>query len=191
MCAAQDREKSGVPDGASASTIITRIAQTAIMVFFAIMATRLLGFPEITHLLDQVLVVAGRVVFGGAVIAAGFLIASILGRMLGTGTLSKVLRYTTIVLFAAMGLKAMGIADSIINLAFGAVVVGAGLAAALAFGLGGREAASRTLNRLADSAEKAPAATAPTSRRSAPAASTGTTDAGGATGTAEPGGPAI
>ncbi len=66
LCAAQDREKSGVPDGASASTIITRIAQTAIMVFFAIMATRLLGFPEITHLLDQVLVVAGRVVFGGA-----------------------------------------------------------------------------------------------------------------------------
>jgi hypothetical protein len=180
-----------VPDGASASTIITRIAQTAIMVFFAIMATRLLGFPEITHLLDQVLVVAGRVVFGGAVIAAGFLIASILGRMLGTGTLSKVLRYTTIVLFAAMGLKAMGIADSIINLAFGAVVVGAGLAAALAFGLGGREAASRTLNRLADSAEKAPAAAAPASRRPAPAASTGSTDSGGTTGPAEPGGPAV
>jgi len=58
-----------------------------------------------------------------------------------------VVRYATIALFVAMGLKYMGIADSIITLAFGSVVVGGALAAALAFGLGGREAAARTLAR--------------------------------------------
>ena len=144
-----------VPEGTSASTIITRIVQTAIMIFFAIMATRLLGFPEVTRILDQILAIGGKVLMGGIVIAAGFLIASVLGRVLGEGTMVKVLRYATIALFAAMGLKAMGIADSIINLAFGAIVIAAGLAAALAFGLGGREAAGRTLNRLAVKAETA------------------------------------
>jgi hypothetical protein len=42
-----------------------------------------------------------------------------------------------------MGLKYMGIADSIIELAFGALVVGGAAAAALAYGLGGRDAAAR------------------------------------------------
>ena len=53
------------------------------------------------------------------------------------------LRYSAIALFIAMGLRYMGLADSIINLAFGAVVIGGAAAAALAFGLGGREAAAR------------------------------------------------
>lgn len=47
-----------------------------------------------------------------------------------------------------MRLQYMGIADSIINLAFGAVVIGGALAAALAYGLGGREAAARSLERM-------------------------------------------
>src|SRR5690606_28542191 len=69
---------------------------------------------------------------------------------------SKVLRYSAIALFIAMGLRYMGLADSIINLAFGAVVIGGAAAAALAFGLGGREAAAKMLNKvdLAEAAEK-------------------------------------
>ncbi|HIZ34907.1 MAG TPA: mechanosensitive ion channel [Candidatus Ruania gallistercoris] len=132
----------------SASTIITRIAQVAIMVFFAIMAARALNFPEVTAILNEVLELGGRVLFGGVIIAAGFLVAKIVSRAIGSGTTSTVVRYATIALFVAMGLKYMGIADSIITLAFGAVVVGGALAAALAFGLGGREAAARTLTEL-------------------------------------------
>ena len=128
-----------------ASKILTRIAQVAIMVFFAIMAARALHFPEVTAILDEVLSLGGRVLFGGVIIAVGFLVAKIVANAIGTGTTSTVVRYATIALFVAMGLKYMGIADSIITLAFGSVVVGGALAAALAFGLGGREAAARTL----------------------------------------------
>ncbi len=135
-------------DGKSASTIITRIAQVAIMVFFAIMAARALEFPEISNLLNEILTLGGRVVFGGAIIAAGFLIAKIIASAMGEGRATTIVRYATIVLFAAMGLKFMGIADSIITLAFGSVVVGGALAAALAFGLGGRDAAARKLAQL-------------------------------------------
>ncbi|HLS64884.1 MAG TPA: mechanosensitive ion channel [Ruania sp.] len=129
----------------SASRILTRIVQVAIMVFFAIMAARALHFPEVTAILDEVLSLGGRVLFGGVIIAVGFLVAKIVSTAIGTGTTSTVVRYATIALFVAMGLKYMGIADSIITLAFGSVVVGGALAAALAFGLGGRDAAARTL----------------------------------------------
>src|SRR5690606_2994084 len=89
----------------------------------------------------------GRVLFGGALIAAGVMIAGLLRRTIGAGTMSSVVYWATIALFTAMGLSYMGIADSIVNLAFGAVVVGGAAAAALAFGLGGRDAAARQLNK--------------------------------------------
>jgi hypothetical protein len=40
-----------------------------------------------------------------------------------------------------MGLRAMGLADNIVNMAFGLTIGGAAIAVALAFGLGGRDAA--------------------------------------------------
>ncbi|MGO1584205.1 MAG: mechanosensitive ion channel, partial [Actinomycetaceae bacterium] len=119
----------------------------AIVVFFAIMATNLLGFPEITAFLEEVIALGGQILFGAAFIAAGVLIATLLRRAIGTGTPAQIVYWATIALFAAMGLSFMGIAESIVNLAFGAVVVGGALAAALAFGLGGRDAAARTLGR--------------------------------------------
>jgi len=57
----------------------------------------------------------------------------------------KIVKYVTIILFVAMGLNYMNVADSIINMAFGALVIGGAVAGALAFGLGGREAAAKTL----------------------------------------------
>ncbi|GAA3697287.1 hypothetical protein GCM10022377_07730 [Zhihengliuella alba] len=142
------RELGIVPEGTSGSTVITRIVQFAIMVFFAVMAARLLNFPEVTRMLEEILELGGAVLFGGVIIAAGFLIASIIGRFITNKAASGILRYATIALFIAMGLRYMGIADSIINLAFGAIVVGAALAAALAFGLGGREAAAKVLQKV-------------------------------------------
>ncbi|SEE87970.1 mechanosensitive ion channel [Ruania alba] len=155
-----------VPEGQSASAIITRIVQVAIMVFFAIMAARALNFPEVTNILNEVLALGGKVVFGGVIIAAGFLIANLISNLVGNGTASTVIKWVTIALFTAMGLKYMEIADSIINLAFGAIVVGGALAAALAFGLGGRDAAARTLAKLDE--KKAEAAAAPAQPAAAP-----------------------
>ena len=54
-------------------------------------------------------------------------------------------RVTVIVLAGAMALSQMGLADSIINLAFGLTLGGIALAVALAFGLGGRDVAEREL----------------------------------------------
>lgn len=141
------REMEVLPAGKSAVPTITKIVQIAIVLVFAVAATKLLGFPEITRFLQEILALGGKVVFGGAIIAAGFVVANVLAKVVG-GSAANIVRVATLVLFGAMGLKYMGLADSIINLAFGALVVGGAAAAALAFGLGGREAAARQLAKL-------------------------------------------
>ena len=117
--------------------IARRIVQIGIVLFFAVMAAQLLDFPQITAFLSEVLGLGGKVIFGAAIIAAGLFIANLLAKLL-TGVGATIVKYATVVLFVAMGLKYMGIADSIIELGFGALVVGGAAAAALAFGLGGR-----------------------------------------------------
>ena len=153
-----------VPEGKSASGIIAGIVKIAIVLFFGVMAAQMLNFPAITNILNEILALGGKILFGAAIVAAGFVIANVIGRFLGDTTASKIIRYTAIALFVAMGLKYMGIADSIINMAFGAIVIGAALAAALAFGLGGRDAAARTLKKIeANQATDGPDATPPAS----------------------------
>lgn len=145
------RELDVLPADKSASPGIAKVAQVAIVLFFAVMAAQLLDFPQITLFLSEVLALGGRVVFGAAVIAVGFLVANQLARI-ASGASATIIKAATMVLFAAMGLKFMGIADSIIELGFGAVVIGGAAAAALAFGLGGREAAAAQLAQLQASA---------------------------------------
>ena len=138
-----------LPDGTSISSITAKVAMVAIMLISAIAATRLLQFPELTNLVNEVLKLGSKVIFGGVIIAIGLLVANMLSALVsgasGGGMGANIVRYATIVLFAAMGLKYMGIADSIIEMSFGALVVGGAAAFALAFGLGGKDQAAKVL----------------------------------------------
>ena len=130
--------------------VLEFVTMVAIMLISAIAATRLLQFPELTNLVNQVLELGGKVIFGGVIIAIGLLVANMLSGLVsgasGGGMGANIIRYATIILFAAMGLKYMGIADSIIEMSFGALVIGGAAAFALAFGLGGRDAAANVLS---------------------------------------------
>ena len=70
--------------------------------------------------------------------------------------LGNLVRILIMGLVIAMGLKAMGIADSIVNLAFGLTLGSVAVAFALAFGLGGRQPAERVLSDLIDKAKQCP-----------------------------------
>ena len=138
-----------LPDNTTATDVIARVAQIAIVLFFAIAATRLLGFPELTAILDQVLELGGRVVFGAVVIMVGFLVARLLVRMIsGAGEESlagTIIKWATIFVFTFMGLSFMQVGDEIVRIFFSALMIGGAAAAALAFGLGGRDWAGRKL----------------------------------------------
>lgn len=141
-----------LPEGVTVSSVAAKVVMVAIMLVSAIAATRLLQFPELTALVNEILGLGGKVIFGGVIIAVGFLIANMLASIMrgaaGDGMGAMVVRYATIILFAAMGLKYMGIADSIIEMSFGALVIGGAAAFALAFGLGGRDSAAKLLDEL-------------------------------------------
>ena len=160
-----------LPKGRSASGVIATIASVAIMLFMAIAATKLLGFPELTGLIETVLEQAGAVVFGAVLIALGVIIARILSNLIGAATgdgIAPTLVYwLTLGLFIFIGIKQMAIGGLIIDYAFGALAVGAAVAFALAFGLGGRDAAAKVLSDLRTAKPAAAAKKAPVKRKAA------------------------
>lgn len=138
------------------SRIVGKLVMVAIVAFTAIEAARLLQFATLAMTVEEILSLAGRVIVGGVIITAGVLIADVLARLINKGTggadrfASTLVRWATIALATAMGLRFMGIADDIVLLAFGLVLGAAAVAAALAFGLGGRSAAGQVAQTWAD-----------------------------------------
>jgi hypothetical protein len=91
----------------------------------------------------------GEVLLGGAILVIGFWLASLafnaISRASGKTGLARLARLAILGLVIAMGLRAMGIADDIVNLAFGLTLGAVAVAFALAFGLGGRDAAGKQM----------------------------------------------
>lgn len=149
------------------SKIVAHLAIWAIMLFSAVEAARLLNFGAIALMLQQVLELGSHVLFGAVIITAGVLIAQFLADLINRSTAgrdgfaSTLVRWATIALATAMGLRFMGIADEIVILAFGLILGSASVAAALAFGLGGREAAGRLADRWVRKAEQQGGSTDP------------------------------
>ena len=120
-------------------------------------AAEVLGFTLAAVLVSQLIAFAGQIIFGLVVIAIGLLMANLAGRAItGTGlpqarTLSWVARISILVLATAIGLRMMGIANDIVLLGFGIPLAAIVVAAAIAFGVGGREIAARELNSLIES----------------------------------------
>jgi len=102
-------------------------------------------------MLSQVTELGGQVVFGSAIVLVGVVMARLVARLVGDAVgesgLPSVLKYAIIALAVAMGLRFMGLANEIVNLAFGLILGSAAVACALAFGLGGRETAHQLLQR--------------------------------------------
>ena len=135
------------------SKVVARLSLVAIMLFSAVEAARLLAFAAVAVMLTEILELAGHVLFGGVIIALGVMIANFLSSLIDRSTngadgfASDIVKWATIALATAMGLRFMGIADEIVVLAFGLILGSAAVAAALAFGIGGREAAAKLLER--------------------------------------------
>ncbi len=125
----------------------------SIVLFAAVEAARILEFGAIAAMLAQVLELASRIVFGAIIIALGTLLANILAAATvreGKPTseiMSVLVRWGVIALSAAVGLRFMGLANDIIVLAFGLILGAVAVAVAIAFGIGGRDAAKRLLDR--------------------------------------------
>ncbi len=135
----------------SPSEVAGIVAFVGVMLFGAMEAVDALQLDSLTQLVQGIVVIAGQIAAGAVVFAIGLYLANLAFRLINMsgGQQAKVLaqaaRIAILVLVGAMALQLIGIAPSIINLAFGLLTGGIAVALAIAFGLGGREVAGEQL----------------------------------------------
>lgn len=144
----------------------TRVSDVVgcLIVFFTMLfavseAANRLGLEQVSVLIAMFIQFGASILLGAVILVIGFWLANVVANVVQRGEynssrwLGNLVRILIMGLVIAMGLKAMGIADSIVNLAFGLTLGSVAVAFALAFGLGGRQPAERLLGDLLDKAK--------------------------------------
>jgi len=133
------------------SSLVGKVLAFFIMLFAVVEATSQLGFDQVSDLVTMFIEFGGQVLVGSAMIAIGFWLANVahstIVRVHGENSagVANIARFAILGLVIAMGLRAMGLANEIVNLAFGLTLGAIAVAVALSFGLGGREAAGKQM----------------------------------------------
>ena len=150
-------EKLGVQNLFSNSFTPTKFVGGSIMFFSMLTATTAavdrLGITVISDIFAKVLEFGGGILVGGVILIIGNFLGSIAHKKLsqqGNKGLANIARFAILGLVLAMGLKQMGLADNIVNMAFGFTIGAVAIAGAIAFGLGGRDAAKRVADKWTD-----------------------------------------
>lgn len=143
-----------IGNGTSLSTLLANVAFFFIMFIGIITGVERLGFEQLDYILAEVFEVTGQIAFGLVILALGNYLANIAYRTMSSGRtdtfIASIARIVILGLFLAIALRTMGIADDIVNLAFGLTLGAVAVAVALSFGLGGREAAGEQMKRILD-----------------------------------------
>lgn len=129
----------------SFSKLIANILYFFIIYFGVITAVQILELQVLTQILDTILGVIGSIAFGLIILVIGNFVSVLIynGMMRADANkfIASIVRYASLVIFLGMGLRAMGFANEIVNLAFGLTFGAVAVVIALSYGLGGREAA--------------------------------------------------
>ena len=147
-------------NGFTVSTFVGRIVSFFILLFAAVEAANQLGFGQVSIIVSTFIGFAGQVLLGGIILVIGFWLAGLAHAAViqvsgkSATAMAGLLRAAILGLVFAMGLRAMGIADDIVNLAFGLILGAIAVAFALSFGLGGREAAGKQMEHWLSSLRK-------------------------------------
>ncbi len=142
------------------SEIAGTVALIGAMVFATIEASRMLGLTLFAGMVTNLTTIAGQVLSGVVVLAIGLYLANVVANLVRSSgvasaeKLALLARIAILVLTAAMGLRQMGVAADIINMTFGLTLGAVAVAAAIAFGIGGRETAGRLFAKWVETLEK-------------------------------------
>ncbi|MEE9438146.1 MAG: mechanosensitive ion channel, partial [Saprospiraceae bacterium] len=133
----------------SLSGLIGNVALFFIMFTGIIAAADKLELGQVQSILNDIFHISGKVFFGLIILMAGVLISNFAGKTLSQSENSNIVaplaRFAILGIFLAFALHTMGIAESIVNLAFGLTLGAIAVAFALSFGLGGKKAAGQQM----------------------------------------------
>jgi hypothetical protein len=132
------------------SEVIAKLVLAGIVFFAVIEACSQLGFDTLAELGKQFLLFAGDVILGIIIFGFGLFLANLASKLLQgkvgqSGFVTFFVRLCILIFAGAMALHRMGLANEIINMAFGLLLGAVAVAIAISFGIGGREFAARKL----------------------------------------------
>lgn len=124
----------------------------AVMLFATVSAAEMLGSEALTEILNVFIAFFWKVVLAVIIFGIGLYFANLsYGAVMKTGVnqsnfIGRAAQVAIVIFAGAIALREVGVANEIINLAFGITLFAIGLAVALAFGLGTQKIAERELD---------------------------------------------
>lgn len=149
--------------GTLAFLIITVLGLTA--------ALDILGIEFLSETFNDIVAFGGQLLRAAVLIMIGVFLANFIARIMAgviSPRIAELFRYVAVLIFVFLGLSSLDPAGDIIPTAFGALVIGAAVAGALAFGIGGRDWAGEVLQKMfppKDMGDKPAKAAKPAPRR--------------------------
>lgn len=162
----------GGEEGRTPSSVVGTLIIVGLMLFASVEAASLMGLDNLAMMLSDIVYFLGDVVLAVIVLGIGLYLGRVAADAIRAsataqaGLLAASARIAIVALSGAMALRQLGLAEDIINLAFGLLLGAVAVAAALAFGLGSRELAGRKMESWTRSLE--PGGSAPDERRAGP-----------------------
>ncbi|WP_369049119.1 mechanosensitive ion channel [Tenacibaculum sp. UWU-22] len=138
--------------------LIANIVFAFIILFGLMTAIDKLEFSKLSEIMNTIVNLGGNILLGLVILAVGNWVANIASNNFlksdNNPFVASIIKVAILAIFLAIGLRRMGIADDIINLAFGITLGAVALTVVLSFGLGGREAAGKQMQKILDKFNK-------------------------------------
>jgi len=129
----------------SISKIFAGVLYAFVVFFGVVTAAEVLELQTLSEILFEVLNISGSIAFGLGILIVGNFVSVLIYKAMNKSEhnafIASVVRYAILGLFLAISLRAMGIANEIVELAFGLTLGTVAVVIALSYGLGGRDAA--------------------------------------------------
>ena len=155
-------KKGGVRD--PLSMLLAKLLQWIVIIIFAGLAMQTLRIPAVEKLLETFLLYLPNILVAVLMLLLGYLLGNFLGRaalIAGvnagiriSGTIGKLVQLSVFILAATIALEQLGIGRDTVVIAFAIIFGGVILSLAIAFGLGGRDAAKEYLEKKLRDEEK-------------------------------------
>ncbi|MDD2319891.1 MAG: hypothetical protein PHO83_07565 [Geobacteraceae bacterium] len=147
--------KSGIRD--PLSLLLAKIIGGVTVAVFAVIAVQTISVPAVERLLERFFLYLPNVFVALIILIVGYLLSNFLSRaaliasvnagVRLSGLVGRFVRYVILIMSVTMALEHLGIGSETVIIAFTIIFSGVVLAFALAFGLGGRDAARDYLDR--------------------------------------------
>jgi hypothetical protein len=145
--------KEEVVEKKSASEFMGYLVLVGILFFAAIEAMEMLSFNNVASIFTGFIIFSGQILLGLIILTIGLFLANLVSNKIKeskskhANLLALISKVAILVLVGSMSLQQMGFGEEIVLLAFGLFFGAVAIAAAIAFGIGGRDFAAKQIQQ--------------------------------------------